>query len=96
MLAFIAMQKAAKDFAINNLCLFYNWFGIDEEDEIEILHDKKCDVLKYVNYIITVFWRVLWAFLPPENLGSGYPCFLICIVCIGVMTALIGKASIYL
>ena len=76
--------------------VFSNWCGIDEEDEIEILRDKKCEVLKYVNYVITVFWRVLWAFLPPENLGSGYPCFLICIVCIGAMTALIGKASIYL
>jgi len=44
-------------------------------------------------HFLTLFWKVIFAVIPPAGLGAGYPCFLISIAMIGVCTAVIGDVA---
>lgn len=47
----------------------------------------------YVLHCITVFWKIIFAFVPPTDIGGGYVCFVVSILCIGVVTAVIGDVA---
>ncbi|KAM3173059.1 hypothetical protein ACTXT7_013250 [Hymenolepis weldensis] len=52
----------------------------------------------YVMHFLTVFWKVLFAFVPPTDSESpyyagGWVCFFVSIVMIGFMTAIIGDLA---
>ncbi|XP_013135787.1 PREDICTED: sodium/calcium exchanger 1-like [Papilio polytes] len=47
----------------------------------------------YVLHAITLFWKILFAFVPPTDIGGGYVCFVVSIVCIGLVTAVIGDVA---
>lgn len=49
----------------------------------------------YLMHSLTIFWKVLFAFVPPTNIAGGYLCFVISIVGIGVVTAVIGDVASY-
>merc|ERR1712238_476324 len=41
----------------------------------------------------TLFWKVIFSFIPPAAIGKGYPCFVVSIAMIGACTALIGDIA---
>ncbi|XP_042876500.1 sodium/calcium exchanger 1-like isoform X2 [Penaeus japonicus] len=58
----------------------------EEEEETERL--PSC--MDYVMHFVTVFWKILFAFIPPTDIAKGYPTFVISILGIGLLTAFIG------
>lgn len=47
----------------------------------------------YILHIITVFWKIIFALIPPTDIGGGYVCFIVSIICIGLVTAVIGDVA---
>lgn len=47
----------------------------------------------YIMHYLTLFWKVLFAFVPPSDMCSGYLCFVLSIVWIGILTAVIGDLA---
>lgn len=63
--------------------------GDGDEDEEERL-PSCCD---YVMHFLTVFWKVLFAFVPPTEYWNGWACFVVSIIVIGLLTAVIGDLA---
>lgn len=61
----------------------------DEEDREERL--PSC--YDYVMHFLTVFWKVLFACVPPTEYWNGWACFLVSISVIGLLTAVIGDLA---
>ncbi|XP_074037484.1 sodium/calcium exchanger 3 isoform X2 [Leptinotarsa decemlineata] len=55
--------------------------------------DKEPSGLDYVMHFLTIFWKILFAFVPPTDIFKGYLCFVVSIVCIGLVTAVIGDIA---
>ncbi|XP_076165726.1 sodium/calcium exchanger 3 [Ptiloglossa arizonensis] len=51
--------------------------------------------LDYLMHSVTIFWKVLFAFVPPTDIAGGYLCFVVSICGIGVVTAVIGDIASY-
>ncbi|CAF93335.1 unnamed protein product, partial [Tetraodon nigroviridis] len=49
--------------------------------------------LDYVMHFLTVFWKLLFALVPPTEYWSGWACFMVSISIIGVLTAIIGDIA---
>uniref|UniRef100_A0A8C6KRT9 Solute carrier family 8 member 2b n=1 Tax=Nothobranchius furzeri TaxID=105023 RepID=A0A8C6KRT9_NOTFU len=47
----------------------------------------------YVMHFLTVFWKVLFAFVPPTEYWNGWACFCVSISVIGFLTAIIGDLA---
>merc|ERR1712241_1531761 len=47
----------------------------------------------YIMHFLTLFWKVIFSFIPPAGIANGYPCFVISIAMIGVCTAVIGDVA---
>lgn len=47
----------------------------------------------YIMHFLTVFWKVLFACIPPTDIAGGYLCFVVSIICIGLVTAIIGDVA---
>nr|CAD7200013.1 unnamed protein product [Timema douglasi] len=62
--------------------------GGGEDDE-----EKQPSCGDYVMHFITLFWKLLFAFVPPTELARGYVCFIVSIFAIGVVTAVIGDIA---
>uniref|UniRef100_A0A6P7GAR2 Sodium/calcium exchanger 1-like n=1 Tax=Diabrotica virgifera virgifera TaxID=50390 RepID=A0A6P7GAR2_DIAVI len=55
--------------------------------------DKEPSCLDYAMHFLTMFWKILFAFVPPTDIFRGYLCFVVSIFCIGLVTAVIGDAA---
>jgi len=44
-------------------------------------------------HFLTIFWKILFAFVPPTDYANGWLCFTFSISMIGVLTALIGDLA---
>lgn len=44
-------------------------------------------------HFLTVFWKVLFACVPPTEYWNGWACFLVSISIIGLLTAVIGDLA---
>jgi len=44
-------------------------------------------------HFLTIFWKVLFACVPPVHWGGGYPAFGIALAFIGIITAIVGDAA---
>merc|ERR1711983_756640 len=64
--------------------------GGDEEGEKE---EKMPTCGDYIMHFLTLFWKVIFSFIPPAGLAKGYPCFVISICMIGLCTAVIGDVA---
>ncbi|CAL8266975.1 unnamed protein product [Merluccius merluccius] len=64
--------------------------GGDGEDGEEQRLPNCCD---YFLHMMTVFWKILFAFVPPTDFCSGWACFIISIMVIGFLTAVIGDLA---
>merc|ERR1719244_1843273 len=47
----------------------------------------------YIMHFLTLFWKVIFSFIPPAGIANGYPCFVISIFMIGACTAVIGDVA---
>ncbi|XP_056647141.1 sodium/calcium exchanger 3 isoform X2 [Diorhabda sublineata] len=59
----------------------------------DALDDKDPSGLDYALHFLTIFWKILFAFVPPTDIFRGYLCFVVSIFCIGLVTAVIGDAA---
>ncbi|XP_032289785.1 sodium/calcium exchanger Calx isoform X3 [Drosophila virilis] len=69
-----------------------------DESEFDTDEDVEEDVPKcfdYISHFVCLFWKVLFAFVPPTDICGGYVTFVISIFVIGVLTAIIGDAATY-
>ncbi|XP_008419298.1 sodium/calcium exchanger 1a isoform X3 [Poecilia reticulata] len=62
--------------------------GGDDDDE-----EKMPSCFDYVMHFLTVFWKLLFAFVPPTDYWNGWACFVISIFVIGMLTAIIGDLA---
>merc|ERR1712241_671149 len=59
--------------------------GDEEGEEGEGEAEEKMPTCgDYIMHFLTLFWKVLFAFVPPAGIANGYPCFVISIVFIGL------------
>ncbi|XP_056104678.1 sodium/calcium exchanger 1a isoform X5 [Rhinichthys klamathensis goyatoka] len=65
--------------------------GADDDDECG--EEKMPSCFDYVMHFLTVFWKVLFAFVPPTDYWNGWACFIVSIMMIGVLTAFIGDIA---
>mmetsp|Transcript_135724 Transcript_135724/g.239971 ORF Transcript_135724/g.239971 Transcript_135724/m.239971 type:complete len:210 (+) Transcript_135724:3-632(+) len=49
--------------------------------------------MDYVMHAVTVFWKVLFAFIPPVDFCDGWLCFCASLIMIGVVTAFIADLA---
>ncbi|XP_064484568.1 sodium/calcium exchanger 1-like isoform X2 [Ornithodoros turicata] len=64
-----------------------------EDDEGEDVEVKMPSCSDYVMHFFTVFWKVLFAFVPPTDYWGGWACFVTSILLIGVLTAFVGDLA---
>ncbi|XP_016074447.1 PREDICTED: sodium/calcium exchanger 1 isoform X4 [Miniopterus natalensis] len=65
----------------------------EDDDEDECGEEKLPSCFDYVMHFLTVFWKVLFAFVPPTEYWNGWACFIVSIIMIGVLTAFIGDLA---
>ncbi|TDH01529.1 hypothetical protein EPR50_G00180970 [Perca flavescens] len=66
--------------------------GEDDDDE-ECGEEKLPSCFDYVMHFLTVFWKVMFAFVPPTEYWNGWACFVVSICMIGLLTAMIGDLA---
>ncbi|CAE1255973.1 SLC8A [Acanthosepion pharaonis] len=74
-------EKASKGFATISE-------GDDDQEEGE--EEKLPSCMDYIMHFVCLFWKVLFAFVPPTDYWGGWACFTVSIILIGVLTAFIG------
>ncbi|XP_054928437.1 sodium/calcium exchanger 3 isoform X2 [Dermacentor andersoni] len=86
--------KTEEAFEMENISLK---FGKDDDeengeegDEVTVRMPSCSD---YVMHVFTVFWKVLFAFVPPTDYWGGWACFVTSILLIGVLTAFVGDLA---
>ncbi|KAL6424458.1 hypothetical protein ACFW04_009901 [Cataglyphis niger] len=67
--------------------------GGDEDEEGG--QPSSPSAMDYLMHSLTIFWKVLFAFVPPTDIAGGYLCFIVSILGIGVVTAVIGDVASY-
>ncbi|XP_030637198.1 sodium/calcium exchanger 2a isoform X3 [Chanos chanos] len=63
------------------------------EDDEEGGEERRPSCFDYFMHVMTVFWKVLFAFVPPTEYGNGWACFVMSILVIGFLTAIIGDLA---
>lgn len=66
--------------------------GDGEEDE-EGREERRPSCFDYIMHFLTVFWKVLFACVPPTEYWNGWACFIVSISVIGFLTAIIGDLA---
>lgn len=79
------------------LTLFPSWLRpsrcLGDDDEEECGEEKMPSCLDYVMHFLTVFWKLLFALVPPTDYWNGWACFTVSICVIGLLTAIIGDLA---
>nr|XP_033795029.1 sodium/calcium exchanger 1 isoform X2 [Geotrypetes seraphini] len=65
----------------------------EDDDDDECGEEKLPSCFDYVMHFLTVFWKVLFAFVPPTEYWNGWACFIVSITMIGLLTGLIGDLA---
>merc|ERR1719430_2991428 len=97
------MQKANASMMVGSsswLEQFTEAFTVQAEDDDEEEgedgeegEEKMPSCGDYIMHFLTLPWKLIFAFIPPTALGSGYPTFVISIGFIGACTAIIGDVA---
>ncbi|XP_024116403.1 sodium/calcium exchanger 2a isoform X1 [Oryzias melastigma] len=61
----------------------------DEEGQ----EQQKPNCFDYFMHILCIFWKILFALVPPTQYWNGWACFLVSISVIGMLTAVIGDLA---
>ncbi|XP_025759991.1 sodium/calcium exchanger 2-like [Oreochromis niloticus] len=67
--------------------------GDGDDDEEEGREERLPSCYDYVMHFLTVFWKVLFACVPPTEYWNGWACFFVSISAIGLLTAIIGDLA---
>ncbi|XP_072231558.1 sodium/calcium exchanger 2a [Leuresthes tenuis] len=62
-------------------------------DEEEGQEERMPNCFDYFMHILCIFWKILFAFIPPTQYWNGWACFVVSIGVIGVLTAIIGDLA---
>ncbi|XP_040902056.1 sodium/calcium exchanger 2b isoform X8 [Toxotes jaculatrix] len=65
----------------------------DGDDDEEGREERLPSCYDYVMHFLTVFWKVLFACVPPTEYWNGWACFFVSISVIGLLTAIIGDLA---
>ncbi|XP_008281265.1 sodium/calcium exchanger 2b isoform X3 [Stegastes partitus] len=65
----------------------------DGDDDEEGREERLPSCYDYVMHFLTVFWKVLFACVPPTEYWNGWACFFVSISVIGLLTAVIGDLA---
>ncbi|XP_022594225.1 sodium/calcium exchanger 2-like [Seriola dumerili] len=65
----------------------------DGDDGEEGREERLPSCYDYVMHFLTVFWKVLFACVPPTEYWNGWACFFVSISVIGLLTAVIGDLA---
>ncbi|XP_061733514.1 sodium/calcium exchanger 2b [Nerophis ophidion] len=65
----------------------------DGDDDEEDREERLPSCYDYVMHFLTVFWKVLFACVPPTEYWNGWACFCVSISAIGLLTAFIGDLA---
>lgn len=75
------------------LCLAAHPGDDDDDDGNDDGPEKTPSCLDYTCHFVTVFWKVLFALVPPTDYWSGWACFTVSMCVIGLLTAVIGDLA---
>lgn len=75
------------------LCLAAHPGDDDDDDGNDDGPEKTPSCLDYTCHFVTVFWKVLFALVPPTDYWSGWACFTVSMGVIGLLTAVIGDLA---
>ncbi|XP_056140638.1 solute carrier family 8 member 4a isoform X1 [Lampris incognitus] len=64
-----------------------------DDDEEESGEERLPSCFDYIMHFLAVFWKVLFAFVPPTEYWNGWACFFVSISLIGVLTAVTGDLA---
>lgn len=64
--------------------------GNDEDEDGE---EQLPSCIDYIMHFLTIFWKIMFAFVPPTDIWGGWACFVSSIIIIGIITALIGDLA---
>ncbi|KPP67725.1 sodium/calcium exchanger 1-like [Scleropages formosus] len=64
-----------------------------DDDEEESGEERLPSCFDYIMHFLTVFWKVLFAFVPPTEYWNGWACFVVSITLIGALTAVTGDLA---
>ncbi|XP_075958041.1 solute carrier family 8 member 4a isoform X2 [Anarhichas minor] len=64
-----------------------------DDDEEESGEERLPSCFDYIMHFLTVFWKVLFAFVPPTEYWNGWACFIVSISLIGALTAVTGDLA---
>ncbi|KAK7504738.1 hypothetical protein BaRGS_00003766 [Batillaria attramentaria] len=67
--------------------------GDEEDDDSEEAEEKLPSCMDYVMHFLTLFWKILFALIPPTDYWGGWACFTASMIMIGVLTAVIGDLA---
>ncbi|CAG0923494.1 unnamed protein product, partial [Notodromas monacha] len=68
--------------------------GDDDDDEGGDDDDERLPSCgDYIMHFLTLFWKLLFAFVPPTDYWDGWLCFTVAILWIGLLTAFIGDLA---
>jgi len=94
------MQKANNSMVVGSsswLEQFSDAFTVqadeDDDEEGEDGEEKMPSCGDYIMHFLTLPWKLVFAFIPPTAIYSGYPTFVIAILFIGGNTAVIGDIA---
>ncbi|RNA39426.1 sodium calcium exchanger 1-like isoform X3, partial [Brachionus plicatilis] len=67
--------------------------GDEQQGDKEDAEAKKPSIGDYLIHFVSLFWKVLFAFVPPTEIWGGWACFVVSIIIIGILTAVIGDLA---
>jgi len=70
--------------------------GDDEGDEGEDAEEALPSCMDYTMHFLTIVWKVMFATVPPTEYWSGWACFVVSIIMIGLLTAVVGDIASHL
>ncbi|EDV20330.1 uncharacterized protein TRIADDRAFT_32198 [Trichoplax adhaerens] len=64
--------------------------GDNDDDDDE---ETKPTCTDYIMHYLTIFWKLIFALVPPTEIWGGWACFCVSIIMIGILTTFIGDLA---
>lgn len=94
------VDKLIKDANIAEVLGTHSWreqfieaVTVSAGDEEEGEEQRVPSCFDYFMHILCLFWKILFAFVPPTEYWNGWACFIVSISVIGLLTAVIGDLA---
>ncbi|XP_055082317.1 sodium/calcium exchanger 2-like isoform X1 [Periophthalmus magnuspinnatus] len=94
------VDKLIKDANLADVLGTHSWreqfieaVTVSAGDEEEGEEQRVPSCFDYFMHILCLFWKILFAFVPPTEYWNGWACFIVSISVIGLLTAIIGDLA---